>query len=260
MHQGWPKLVQNLWHATPDGGIAALVYGPSEVSFMAAGQVPVRIVEETHYPFEETIRFRVTPQTPVAFPMRLRVPAWAAAARVRINDEAWNDAPVNRLLTLKRTWKEGDVVTLDFTAEVRTSRWVENSVAIERGPLVYGLRIDEDWRHVKSPDQYGDFYEVHPNSPWNYGLIESAVKVPVNGFKLVRRANDEAYPWTLEGAPMELRTQGKRIPEWQLYNHRAGPLPHSRPSQHLQGAQPEEIVLVPDGSTRWRSTEFPVVT
>src|SRR5690606_28959766 len=30
-HQGWPKFTRNLWHATPDGGLAALVYSPSEV-------------------------------------------------------------------------------------------------------------------------------------------------------------------------------------------------------------------------------------
>ena len=259
MHQGWPKLVQNLWHATPDGGIAALVYGPSEVSFKAAGNVPVRIVEDTRYPFEETIRLRVTPQKPVEFAMRLRVPVWATAARVRVNDQEWSNSPTNRLLTLKRTWKEGDVVTLDFTAEVRTSRWVENSVAVERGPLVYALRIEEEWRDVKNPDAYGDYFEVHPKSPWNYGLLESVVKTPTHGFKLAHRSGDGDYPWTLKGAPLELRTQGKRIPEWQLYNHRAGPLPHSRPLQHLQRERAEDIVLVPYGCTRLRITEFPVV-
>lgn len=258
LHQGWPKLAQNLWYATPDRGAAALVYGPCEVTFVAAGGVPVRIVEETQYPFEETIRFRVSPQSPVSFPLCLRVPQWATGVRTRLNGQDWTIPPTNGLLRIERAWKEGDVFTLDFTAEVRLSRWVENSVAVERGPLVYALRIQEDWRHVENSDKYGDYYEVHPQSPWNYALLESAVNAPSKEFKLARRPEAADYPWSLKGAPLELRTQAKRIPEWQLYNHRAGPLPHSRPQQHVQNQPSEEIVLLPYGCTRLRITEFPV--
>lgn len=258
LHQGWPKLAQNLWYATPDGGAAALVYGPCEVTFVAGDGVPVRIVEETQYPFEETIRFRISPRSPVSFPLRLRVPQWAVGVRTRLNGQDWTIPPTNGLLRIERAWKEGDVFTLDFTAEVRLSRWVENSVAVERGPLVYALRIQEDWRHVENSDKYGDYYEVHPQSPWNYALLESAVNAPSKEFKLARRPKAADYPWSLKGAPLELRTQGKRIPEWQLYNHRAGPLPHSRPQQHVQNQPSEEIVLLPYGCTRLRITEFPV--
>jgi uncharacterized protein len=90
MHQGWPKLVQNLWYATADGGLAALVYGPSEVNWTVAGGMPVRILEETDYPFEETVRFRIQPEEPVAFPLRLRVPGWARSATARLNGEEFN--------------------------------------------------------------------------------------------------------------------------------------------------------------------------
>ena len=31
LHQGWPKLVASLWMGTPDLGLAAVAYGPSEV-------------------------------------------------------------------------------------------------------------------------------------------------------------------------------------------------------------------------------------
>ena len=31
LHQGWPKLVASMWMATPDGGLAAVAYGPCSV-------------------------------------------------------------------------------------------------------------------------------------------------------------------------------------------------------------------------------------
>ena len=38
MHQGWPKLAGSLWMATTDSGLAAVVYGPSEVTATARRQ------------------------------------------------------------------------------------------------------------------------------------------------------------------------------------------------------------------------------
>lgn len=259
MHQGWPKLVQNLWYATPDHGLAALVYAPCEIDWVAGNGRKVKVIEETNFPFEETIRFRIEPEMETEFALHLRVPAWATEVDLQVNDEKQRIAPKDRLLRINRNWKRGDHATLLFGSKIRTSRWIENSVAVERGPLVYSLRIEEDWRFVKNEDQWGDYYEVHPKSPWNYGLTESAVKNPEQGFALVRHERGTEYPWSLKGAPLELRTRAKRIPEWQLYNHRAGPLPHSGPLRHLEKAQAEEVVLSPYGATRLRITEFPVV-
>ena len=258
MHQGWPKLTQNLFLATPERGLAALLYAPSSVQWVVGDGVPVRVTEETSYPFEETVRFRVQPQRPVAFPFRLRVPLWATSVDVQLNEQKLNLQPVQRLLSLERTWQDGDRVVVQFGTDVRISRWVQNSVAVERGPLVYALRIQEKWRQVRSQEKWGDYQEVLPRSPWNYGLLETAVNNPVNGFKLIRKSLN-GYPWTSAAAPLELRTQGKQIPEWQIYNHRAGPLPHSRPHLHLEKKPAEDIALVPYGCTHLRITEFPVV-
>jgi hypothetical protein len=163
-------------------------------------------------------------------------------------------------LILDRTWNDRDELVVEFEARIQLGRWVENSVAVERGPLVYALRIQEEWTQVENDDAYGEYYEVAPATPWNYALLESAVNQPEAGFTLVRRPQADAsvYPWTVSTAPMELRTRGKRIPDWRLYNHRAGPLPHSRPLTHVEQATADEITLVPYGCTRLRITEFPV--
>ena len=81
MHQGWPKFAANLWMATADGGLAAVAYGPSEVSTQVADGVPVSIAETTDYPFRETVTLEVKIAHLVKFPLVLRIPAWAAAPR-----------------------------------------------------------------------------------------------------------------------------------------------------------------------------------
>lgn len=260
MHQGWPKLVQHLWVATPDAGLAALVYGPSEVTWKAGDGVAVKIKEETNYPFEETVRFRIEPEKPVNFPLVLRVPAWATSTKVLLNGKEWEGrGGTERLLKIAREWKAGDEVVISFGAQVKTSRWVENSVAVERGPLLYALRIEEEWKEVQNSDRFGNYLEIFPKSPWNYGLLDAAVAKPEEGFQFAKAEKKAAYPWTKENAPLELRTKGKRIPEWTIYNHRAGPLPHSAPQRHLENVPGNDIVLIPYGCTKLRITEFPVV-
>lgn len=60
MHPGWPKFTQNLWYATPDNGLAALVYAPSSVKAFVGKGTASTISEETSYPFEESIKFILT--------------------------------------------------------------------------------------------------------------------------------------------------------------------------------------------------------
>ena len=58
MHQGWPKFTQNLWYATADGGLAALVYAPCEVKSVLGGKETL-IREITYYPFDDSVWFQI---------------------------------------------------------------------------------------------------------------------------------------------------------------------------------------------------------
>ncbi len=265
LHQGWPKFTQNLWYATEDNGLAALVYAPSSVKAKVAGGTEVQFAEETNYPFEETIRFRFTSGKKgpaVFFPLHLRIPSWCKQASVKVNGTLAQEPEGDQIISLAREWKNGDVVELSLPMQVTSSRWAENSVAIERGPLLYALKIGEKWKKTTGDksisSRYGDFYyEVFPTSSWNYCIPQHCLDSISTAFRVVKRNVQAAYPWNLENAPVEIRTTGKKISQWTLYNGSAGPLPYSIQEQLPPGGE-EEITLIPYGCSTLRITEFPV--
>jgi uncharacterized protein len=255
MHQGWPKLASSLWMATNNGGLAAIVYAPSEVNTNIAGTA-VRIEELTDYPFRDTIKFAINPAHTLAFPLKLRVPAWADSARLLINGDEQPAPKPGAFFEINRTWKPGDTVTLQLPMTIRTSTWLHDSIAIERGPLVYSLKINQSWRQEKQTGPSKD-WEVFPTTPWNYALLLDP-KNPAPAFKITEGPiKDQAFSFA--APPVILLTQGRRVPDWQLENDSAGPLPTS-PLRCKKSPCPqplENLVLIPYGAAKLRITAFP---
>ena len=140
------------------------------------------------------------------------------------------------------------------------------AVAVERGPLVYSLLIDEEWTriHADKPQRelpHGDF-EVRPKSPWNYGLVLDA-KAPEAALVFEERPVG-AQPFSPSGAGMVARARGRRIAAWKLAHGWAGEVSRADPAwahQHKADSlgPVEEVSLVPYGCTNIRITEFPRV-
>jgi DUF1680 family protein len=258
MHQGWPKLVQSLWMTTTGGGVAAVAYAPSEVRTVAGG-VPLTIVEDTEYPFRDSLRFTMTPASPASFPLLLHIPAWASEATLALNGQAVRAERAAGFVRLDRRWKAGDTVVLRLPMTPRTSNWYHDSVAVERGPLLFSLRLAEDWKKITTgmkkpaPAPAAD-WEVRPTSPWNYGLLVEAGK-PAQTITVKERPVGQ-FPFSPDGAPVELSVQGRRVDAWTIVDGSAGPLPQSP----VTSAAPDEtLTLVPYGSAKLRVTAFPAV-
>ncbi len=258
MHQGWPKFTQHLWMASADSGVAALAYAPSDVRLRVGDGTTVSFTEETGYPFEETVAFTCHSPRELQFPFHLRIPGWCDSALIEINGRPWRRVAGGRMVKVDRRWREGDRLVLTLPMQVRLSRWQEHAVAVERGPLVYALKIGERWQHVDNDDIYGSYMEVFPTTPWNYGLLAERDRPVEARFQVIRRGPVGDRPWSQDQAPVIIRTRGVRLPDWTLYKGDAGPLPYS-PQPMPKGGHAEEITLLPYGCTTLRISEFPVV-
>lgn len=265
MHQGWPKFTQHLWYATADKGLAAFAYSPSEVTARVADNVPVVISEDTHYPMDNRLSFTIkevkNKARQVEFPLHLRIPGWCRRTEIRVNGKMEQQPEGGQTAVIRRTWKRNDIVEVLFPMEVTADTWYENSVAIERGPLVYALKMKENWERKKPEDSWfgPHYYQVTSPEPWNYGLVDfdrsranEIAKVIIDPEK-----QQSAFPWNAENAPIEIKMKARLIPTWTVYNEMAGPQPFS----FCNGAEGEEreITLIPYGCTTLRITEFPVV-
>ena len=121
---------------------------------------PVDIVQQNNYPWDGALTFNVTPKSPLAFGLLVRIPGWAQNAAmpsdlysfasksdknvtIKINGQATDYTLQNGYAVLNRTWKKGDVVEVNLPMEVRQVVANENvkddigKVSLQRGPLMY---------------------------------------------------------------------------------------------------------------------------
>lgn len=153
--------VSGLMYAHTDNEIYCAFYTGSSTDFeLKSGKVS--LVQETEYPFDETIKITVNPEKQnQKFALKMRIPTWTGSQfvpgklynyidnnvqrwEVNINGKKQNDLLLDKgFLSINRKWKKGDVVELRLPMPVRYSHAIEEvkadngRVAITRGPLVY---------------------------------------------------------------------------------------------------------------------------
>ena len=260
LHMGWPKLAQNSWAATRDGGLAALVYVPSEATWQIPGGGQVTWTQETTYPFGEEVRFRLGAAGKARFPLALRLPAWCKTPALTVNGQpAGVPMTPGTFATILREWSPGDEVTLRLPMAVELHPGVNHSTVVRRGPLVYSLRVPEDRRVLEAGPRPGfESFELTPKADWNYAL-DLDPRNPAGSFE-VRRAAPPAdgNPFEPEQAPVTLRVRARKVPAWTLaWNGREPFEPPVSPVAVDTAA--ETITLQPFGSQMLRVTNFPTV-
>ncbi|MDQ2864329.1 MAG: glycoside hydrolase family 127 protein [Bacteroidota bacterium] len=274
--QGWPYYEEHLWMATPDNGIAAMMYNSSEATVKVGDKKgeTVTLKQTTHYPFDQNIKIEVNTASPVNFPLYLRIPRWCKDAKVVVNGNAVAvHAEASSYIRLDNKWKQGDVIELTLPMTLSMTTWTENknSVSLNYGPLTFSLKIDEYYQKINSKESaIGDSkwqpgadqtkwpaYNIYPASMWNYGLDLDG-KPLADQFEIIKRpwpADD--FPFTQKDVPILIKAKGKIIPEWTIDQYGlCGLLPQSPVAVHTKE---QTIEMIPMGAARLRISAFPVV-
>ena len=147
------------FYAVRDRSLFVNFFAQSEGTVTIAGQ-PVKLRQETDYPWQGRVRLTVSPAAPATFALRVRIPGWVRGQPVPSDLYAYDDPapaawtlrvagqPVTPVLeqgfaVISREWKAGDVVELDLPMPVRRVHGnakiaaVRGDVALERGPVLY---------------------------------------------------------------------------------------------------------------------------
>ncbi len=121
---------------------------------------PVKIKQETDYPWKGNIKITVDPESPGRFAVHVRIPGWTQDQPVpsdlyrymhrndeevilKVNGKQKELKLEKGYARIRRTWKRGDTIELVFPMPVRRvlshQEVKENTgkVALERGPIVY---------------------------------------------------------------------------------------------------------------------------
>lgn len=118
------------------------------------------IQQETEYPWQGRVKFKISAEKPVKFDFKIRVPGWAqnnpvpgdlyeyinettGEVRLFLNNEPYSIELINGYATIRKTWEDGDMVELVLPMNVKkvvphkNAKDIEGKVALERGPIVY---------------------------------------------------------------------------------------------------------------------------
>jgi hypothetical protein len=246
LHQGWPKLVSSLWMATPDGGLVTAAYAPNQVHTKLHG-IQVTIDEQTDYPFRGMAQFVVHAPRAVAFPLVLRIPAWAGSAAVSVNGTP-HQIQQSGLYPINRTWKDGDRVEIRFPMNSRVTHWYHDAAVFERGALVFSLPLDGQWSQLKKYSEKSADWQITPAADWNYAVELGDCDAKVSDGPV------GAVPFDVKNPPASLVIRGRRDRNWVMVENSAGPVPVSP----VTSQDPlQTLTLVPYGAAKLRITAFP---
>lgn len=251
MNRMIPLFCSRQWMKKGDNGIVAAMYAPSSFTTKLKGSKnEITIQEETNYPFEETIRFRMKMKRSTPFSFWLRIPQWCKGASITVNGQAADIVcKAGTFVEVQRKFSDRDIIELKLPMKAKSVSMPYDGVAFERGPLVFSLNVKAQEEITETREHDGIKFQsriLTPLSEWNYAPVDAENIEVVN-------SNDYSNLWNPETTPVRLKVKAVTVTNWQLYRDNFTPY---MPSVIRKGEE-KVIELVPVGTTVLRMTVFP---
>jgi DUF1680 family protein len=202
------------FYSTSKDGVYVHLYDNSLLDWRLENGTPLRIEQKTNYPWDGDIKLTLNPAQTVDFTFYVRIPGWAANARVAVNGKPVQGAQPGQYFPLSRKWRPGDVVTLSFpmTTDVIASnpRVSEDSdrVAVRRGPVVYCLEeLDQPSGvalsdvAIRASDKSGKEFQ----DEYNANLLDGVVVLHHNGAAYETASAGQALYLPMSSVPPKTR-------------------------------------------------------
>jgi DUF1680 family protein len=127
---------------------------------VVVGKRKIHISEKAGFPWDGKVSMAIDPEKSADFSLKIRIPGWALneaipgnlykfdnlndkGVTISVDGEPVQFVPVEGYAVIKRTWKKGDKVDIDFPMPVRTIlaspevKADSGKMAVQRGPVIY---------------------------------------------------------------------------------------------------------------------------
>lgn len=191
-----------------DQGLVVNFYGPGTMTVTLPSKNKMTIVEETEYPAEGDVNFKVHLQHPEVFTVMLRIPFWSTSTRVKVNGNALTEnVSPGAYLAIQRKWRSGDRIELALDFSLRFwygDEECKGKVSVFRGPILctYDARFNEiDPEQIPrinvSSLTFTRLKFAGAIPPWVYGILQdkSGMQVRVCDFASAGQTGNQYRSW-----------------------------------------------------------------
>lgn len=127
-------------------GLWTHLYGANDFDGKLFDGSSLKLTQQTEYPWDGAVKFTIQSAPAQSFALRLRIPAWANGATIKVNNKMYaTEIKAGSYAQIERRWSGGDTIELSLPMRARLIEGnprieaTRNQVAVMRGPVLYCL-------------------------------------------------------------------------------------------------------------------------